>query len=97
VSTTSTATGVARLHDIRHTSEGDQAVPSSLGAVAGAAGFRSVELVRLVVTDRATVAEVRGVMHRYPRTVPVSLTTATRLVAAGASIQIDHAGTGRYR
>jgi hypothetical protein len=80
------------LHEIRHTSEDPHTVSPSLAAVARAAGFRSVEVVRLVVTERTAAAAVTGVLHRYPRTVPISLTTATRLLAAGAPVQIEHPG-----
>jgi hypothetical protein len=69
-------------------------VSPGLAAVARAAGFRSVERVRLTVGQGATLAEVTGVVHRYPRTVPISLTTAGRLVAAGAPVQIDRRSTG---
>ncbi|MET0727587.1 MAG: hypothetical protein ABWZ76_04735 [Acidimicrobiales bacterium] len=53
------------------------------------AGFRSVELVRVARGPGRTVAEVTGVLHRYPQTVRVSLATATRLVAAGAPLRLD--------
>lgn len=81
------------MQDIRDSSGDRSTVSPSLAAVARAAGFRSIELVRVVVDRRATVAAVTGVLHRYPRTVPISLLTATRLVAAGAPCQIDEPGS----
>ena len=70
---------------------------AALAAVARAAGFRTVERVQLTVDDRSTVAHVTGVLHRYPRTVPVSLVTASRLVTAGAPVRIDSAGPGKAK
>ena len=93
VSTGRTGIGAVRLQEMRDRSTPGTVSPS-LAAVARAAGFRSVELVRLHLNDRATVAEVTGVLHRYPRTVPISLTTAARLVAAGAPVHVDH-GLGK--
>lgn len=60
------------------------------GAEARAASqFRHVELVRVTVAPGQVVAEVTGVLHRYPRTMRVSLATATELVAAGAPLRIE--------
>lgn len=70
------------------------ATASSLAAVARALGFRSVELVTVTSGVGGTTAEVTGVLHRCPRTVPVSLAAATRLVGAGAPLQLD-GGSGR--
>ena len=36
-----------------------------------------------------TVDKAYGVVHRYPRTVPVSLGMATRLAAAGVPVSIE--------
>jgi len=62
---------------------------SSLPALARALGFRSVEQVRVITRNGRTWAEVTGVLHRYPRTVPVSLATATRLAGAGAPLHFE--------
>lgn len=60
-----------------------------LAEVAAAAGFRRVQHVHLIVGPDGTSAEALGVLHRYSRTVRISLATAARLVAAGAPVQID--------
>jgi hypothetical protein len=60
----------------------------SLVSVAASLGFRTIELVRLVVTADGTTAEATGIVHRYPRTVPISLTAATQLAAAGAPLRV---------
>jgi hypothetical protein len=65
----------------------------SLAGVAARYGFRRVERVHLRVDGRATVAMVTGVVHRYPRTVRVALPIASRLVAAGAPLVIEHVGS----
>ena len=70
-------------------------VSPDLAAVARAAGFRSVERVWLIVDEGSTVARVTGVLHRYTRTVPISLATARRLVSAGAPVRLDHPASGR--
>ncbi len=62
--------------------------PPSLAQVAGAVGFRRIELVRVNVGATRTTAQATGVAHRYPRTVAISLSTAGRLVAAGAPFQV---------
>ncbi len=62
-----------------------------LRELARSLGFRRVELVRFVVADRGTTAEVTGVLHRYTRTVRVPLRAAARLAAAGAPIVVDGA------
>lgn len=59
-------------------------------AASGAAQFRRVELVRVTVAPGEVIAEVTGVLHRYPRTVRVSMATARELVAAGAPLRVDH-------
>ena len=60
----------------------------SLADVASTAGFKSVYSVRLVQRGGRTRAEATGILHRYPQTVPVSLLTAGRLVAAGAPLDV---------
>jgi len=50
---------------------------------AGAAGFKRVEAVHL----GAGTATATGVLHRYPRTVRISLHTAARLIAAGVPVR----------
>jgi hypothetical protein len=67
----------------------------SLPRVAASLGFRRVELVRIIVGSTETTAEATGVLHRYPRTVPISITTAGRLAAAGARLRVDRAGDMR--
>lgn len=61
---------------------------SPLPALARSLGFRSVELVRVTRRGGRITAEVTGVLHRCPQTVPVSLVTATRLAGAGAPLHI---------
>jgi len=61
---------------------------AALARAARAAGFRRVERVRILGTGTRARAEVTGVLHRYPQTVPVSMATATRLVAAGAPLEV---------
>lgn len=63
-----------------------------LGSLAASLGFRRVEQVRILVRPGATVAEVTGVVHRYPRTVRVPLPVAHRLARDGAPLRIEHAG-----
>jgi hypothetical protein len=60
----------------------------SLAGVAASLGFRTIERVRVVVTVDGTTAQATGIVHRYPRTVPISLTAATLLAAAGAPLQV---------
>ncbi|HLT15317.1 MAG TPA: hypothetical protein VK007_01335 [Acidimicrobiales bacterium] len=60
----------------------------ALARAARSAGFRRVERVRIVRRDGRARAEVTGVLHRYPQTVPVSMATANRLVAAGAPLEV---------
>jgi hypothetical protein len=57
-----------------------------------ALGFQRVEHVCLVVGTEPPVALVTGVLHRYPRTVRVSLATANRLVVSGVPLRIEHCG-----
>lgn len=63
--------------------------PSTLGDLGARYGFRRVECVHILVDNGRTVAEVTGVVHRYPRTVRVPLRFASRLVAAGAPLAIE--------
>jgi hypothetical protein len=57
--------------------------------LAEALGFRSIESVVVTRGDRGTVADVIGVLHRYPRTVRVPLPVAARLVLAGAPVVVQ--------
>lgn len=75
------------------TRTGSRTAPDALARAARAAGFSRIECVRIVRTGSASRAEVTGVLHRYPRTVPVSMATARRLVAAGAPMSIGPRGT----
>jgi hypothetical protein len=79
---------------MRHRQPTAAATRPSLQQAARRAGFRSVELVRVVVTGGRSEAEVTGVLHRYPQTVPVSMLTAARLAAAGASLRIQRSDAG---
>lgn len=72
---------------------GSRSASGTLARAARAAGFSRIECVRIVRTGGASRAEVTGVLHRYPQTVPVSLATATRLAAAGAPLRIEQRGT----
>ena len=60
----------------------------SLADVAATLGFRTIERVQIVVRADGTTAEATGVVHRYPRTVCISLKAATLLAAAGAPLKI---------
>jgi len=60
----------------------------SLADVAASLGFRTVERVQIVVRLNGTTAEATGIVHRYPRTVSISLTAATLLAAAGAPLKV---------
>jgi hypothetical protein len=60
----------------------------SLAVVAASLGFRTVERVRVVIGPHGTTADATGVVHRYPRTVPISLAAATMLAAAGAPLRV---------
>jgi len=64
-----------------------------LSSAAHAHGFRTVEQVRVRTIDGRTTAEVTGILHRYPQTVPVSLATATDLVGAGAPLSVEHSSS----
>ena len=55
-------------------------------------GLRRVDWVRIVVEARGARAEVQGVRHRRPVTLPVSLGVAGRLVAGGARLVVHHRG-----
>jgi hypothetical protein len=50
--------------------------------------FRRVERVRLLVGDGPLRAEVCGIGHRFPTTVPVSVKLAIQLVEAGAPLTV---------
>jgi hypothetical protein len=63
---------------------------ASLRHVAARYGFRRVERVHVVVNDGVTLATVAGIVHRYPRCVPVPLSVAIELVAAGARLTVEH-------
>jgi hypothetical protein len=67
-----------------------QARPS-LPAVAAALGFRRVERVEVVVGEGAATATCTGIVHRYPRTVPISMASAGWLTAAGAPLRVVQA------
>lgn len=54
-----------------------------------ALGFRRIEFVRLIVDDECATAEVTGVAHRLPRTIPISLRTAHALIEAGVPSRIE--------
>jgi hypothetical protein len=69
--------------------ERDRKGRRSLQEACCAAGFRRVELVTLIVRGTDVTARATGVLHRYPRTVPISLTTAGELVAAGAPLSLE--------
>lgn len=73
------------MHDARHARTTER---PTLGEAAAAAGFRRVDLVRLTLRGDRTFAEATGVMHRCPHTVPISLATAGRLLAAGARLRV---------
>ena len=75
------------MHELRHeTTEG--AGVAGCGDTSGCA-LRRVELVRVIVTPTRTRAEATAVLHRYPRTVPISLSAAGHLVARGVPLRID--------
>ena len=61
----------------------------TLTEVARELGFRRIESVQIVTGRYGATAEATGVLHRYQRTVPISLATAYRLVSAGAPCRID--------
>jgi hypothetical protein len=50
--------------------------------------FRRVERVHFIVGDGPLRAEVCGIGHRFPTTVPVSVKLAIQLVEAGAPLTI---------
>jgi hypothetical protein len=54
-----------------------------------ALGFRRVDYVSLIVDEDGTAAEVTGVTHRLPRTIQVSLHTATELIEAGVPRRVE--------
>jgi len=56
-------------------------------------GFRRIEVVQIIVEDSGPRAEVTGVVHRLPHTVPVPLHTARALIASGAPSRIVDART----
>jgi hypothetical protein len=51
-------------------------------------GLRHVQWVRVVVGPEETRAEAVGIGHRHPRSVPISLSLAARLVGAGTPLVI---------
>ncbi len=55
----------------------------------GTLGFRRIEFVNLIVGERGLSAQVTGVTHRLPRTIPVSIRTARRLIEAGAHSRVE--------
>lgn len=59
-----------------------------LAGAAASAGFRTVDLVTLSTDGHHTVARASGVLHRYPRTVEISMSAAHTLVAAGAPLRV---------
>lgn len=69
----------------------------SLAQAAESVGFRRVELVRVTLGPARATAEATGVLHRYPRTMAISMSAARRLVAAGAPLHIEHVGQGDVR
>lgn len=54
----------------------------------GRLGMRRIGWVRVIVDDDGTRAEVSGVGHRLPRTVPVPLAVAAALAAAGVPLLV---------
>lgn len=68
---------------------------SSRTSAARLFGFRRVERVRIITSADRTIAEVTGVVHRYPRTIRVPLRTATRLVAAGLPVTVESLNDGQ--
>lgn len=52
------------------------------------AGFRRVERIEFVFSESGATAFATGVLHRYPRTMRVSLATANRLVVAGVPVLV---------
>jgi hypothetical protein len=50
--------------------------------------LRRVRGVRLIVSDGGVQAEVYGIGHRHPATVPISMRLAARLVEAGAPLTV---------
>ena len=65
----------------------------SLATVAASFGFRRVDLVRIVVADDRTTASATGIVHRYPRTVSISVAAAEALAAAGARLRVVRSRT----
>jgi hypothetical protein len=63
---------------------------SGLAEAVEAAGFKRVEAVRVHVRDGHATATARGVVHRYPRTVRITLDTAARLAAAGVHVDLPN-------
>ena len=56
-------------------------------------GFRRVDRVHVRVDGAgAATADVTGILHRYPRTVPVPLRVAAELVLAGAPLDLERVG-----
>ncbi|HEY4377651.1 MAG TPA: hypothetical protein VGM93_10845 [Acidimicrobiales bacterium] len=61
-------------------------------SVAASLGLRRIECVRVFVGGGRPVAEVTGVARRYPRNLPISLASATRLADAGVPLEIVYRG-----
>ena len=76
------------MHELRHGTTAEAHVGRHRAPSGG--GLRRVELVRVIVTPTRTTAEATGVLHRYPRTVAISLAAATRLVARGVPLRVEH-------
>jgi hypothetical protein len=70
--------------------DANQTPPRQATVPTGALGLRRIEQVRVIVSERRTVAEVTGIAHRYPRTFRVSLAAAAQLADAGVPMRIEH-------
>jgi hypothetical protein len=53
-------------------------------------GLRRIDHVRVFIGSGRPTAQVFGVGHRFPRTLPVSLSVAARLGDAGVPVHIEH-------
>jgi hypothetical protein len=58
----------------------------------GWTGLRHLQWVRVVLGGDATRAEAVGIGHRHPRTVPITLALAARLVGNGTPVVIHREG-----
>jgi hypothetical protein len=54
-------------------------------------GLRHLQWVRIVVNGTATRAEAVGIGHRHPRSVPITLALAARLVRDGTPLVVHRA------